>query len=139
MKKFIAAATTAVLMTCSFVGMAALPVNATVIENEITPYSYASYVNSDILISNKVATMTSKVTGKSGTTKVMVTQYLQKKVGTDWAQVTANVKTFNSSSAYYSNKSSTLYSGTYRVKTVAQVYKGTAYETITVYSSTASC
>ena len=28
---------------------------------------------------------------------------------------------------------------TYRLKTVAKVYKGSAYETITIYSKTASC
>ena len=32
-----------------------------------------------------------------------------------------------------------LSSGTYRVKTVAKVYNGSAYETITIYSKTASC
>ena len=32
-----------------------------------------------------------------------------------------------------------LSSGTYRLKTVAKVYSGNNYETITVYSYTASC
>ena len=36
--------------------------------------------------------------------------------------------------AIYSNSKESLSSGTYRVKTVAKVYNGSAYETITIYS-----
>ena len=48
-------------------------------------------------------------------------------------------KTFNSWYAMYSTSKSSLSSGTYRLKTVARVYSGNSYETITIYSSSASC
>ncbi|MFR1184880.1 MAG: hypothetical protein ACLSDC_04220 [Ruminococcus sp.] len=73
------------------------------------------------------------------TTKVVVTHTLEKKSGKWWIDVTSWSKTFNTYTAIYSTSKSSLSSGTYRLKTVAKVYKGSAYETITIYSKTASC
>ncbi|WP_410068679.1 hypothetical protein [Ruminococcus sp.] len=91
-------------------------------------------------ISNKTATCKSTVRGISGTTtKIVITQTLQKKNGSSWNKYSSWTKTFNSWYAIYSNSKESLSSGTYRVKTVAKVYNGSAYETITIYSKTVSC
>lgn len=111
------------------------------IDSEITvDYQYTSNLTSDLSITNKTATCNSVVRGYSGlATKVEITQTLQKKSGSTWTNVTSWNKTFNTWYAMYSTTKSSLSSGTYRLKTVAKVYKGSAYETITIYSSTASC
>ena len=56
-----------------------------------------------------------------------------------WIDVTSWSKTFNTYTAIYSTSKSSLSSGTYRLKTIAKVYNGSDYETITIYSSTVSC
>lgn len=111
------------------------------INDEISlQYSYTNGVTSLISISSKEATCTSKVIGLSGiTTKIVITQRLQKKNGTSWSNVQSWTKTFNQVSAIYVNKKGSLASGTYRTRTIAKVYKGSAYETIKVNSSTATC
>lgn len=103
-------------------------------------YLYTDKISGTLSISNKTVTCKSTVRGISGTTtKIVITQTLQKKNGSSWNKYSSWVKTFNSWYAIYSNPKESLSSGTYRVKTVAKVYKGSAYETITVYSKTASC
>lgn len=112
------------------------PVDEVIIEE----YQYTSRLNSDVSISNNTASCKSTVYGFSGlTTKVVITQTLQKKSGNTWINVTSWSKTFNTWFAIYGNTKSSLSSGTYRLKTVAKVYSGNNYETITVYSRTASC
>ena len=112
----------------------------TIDEVVIEEYQYTSRLSSDISISNNTASCKSSVYGFSGlATKVVVTQTLQKKSGNSWAYVTSWRKTFNSWLAIYTTSKSSLSSGTYRLKTVAKVYSGNSYETITVYSRTASC
>lgn len=112
------------------------PINPEIVEE----YQYTSSLTSTLSISNNTATCNSVVRGMSNlATKVVVTQTLQKKSGSTWTYVTSWSKTFNSWLAMYSNSKSSLSSGTYRLKTVAKVYSGNNYETITVYSRTASC
>lgn len=103
-------------------------------------YLYTNSVTSLISIKSKEATCTSKVIGLSGiTTKIVITQRLQKKNGDSWSNVKSWTKTFNQVSATYTNKKGSLASGTYRTRTIAKVYKGSAYETIKVNSSTTAC
>ena len=112
------------------------PIDPEIVEE----YQYTSSLTSTLSISNNTATCNSVVRGMSNlATKVVVTQTLQKKSGSTWTYVTSWSKTFNSWLAMYSNSKSSLSSGTYRLKTVAKVYSGNSYETITVYSRTASC
>jgi len=96
----------------------------------------ADSVNCNLTISGGVASCKSTVYGISGTTtKIVVTQTLQVKDGMSWRKITDWSKTFNSWYCSYPNSFSPIGSGTYRVKTVAKVYKGTSYETVTVYSA----
>ncbi|MBR1823171.1 MAG: hypothetical protein IJ779_02935, partial [Ruminococcus sp.] len=112
------------------------PIDTEIVEE----YQYTASLVSTLSISNKAATCNSMVRGMSNlATKVVVTQTLQKKSGSTWNYVTSWSKTFNSWLAMYSNSKSSLSSGTYRLKTVAKVYSGNSYETITIYSNTASC
>ncbi|MCT6520505.1 hypothetical protein NR913_05540 [Ruminococcus bicirculans] len=103
-------------------------------------YAYTNRIESTLSISSKNATCKSTVQGSSKTvTKIVVKQTLQYKSGTKWLNVTSWVKTVNTFSLRFNNTKYNIGSGTYRVKTVAKVYKGSAYETITIYSKTASC
>ncbi|MBQ8966958.1 hypothetical protein [Ruminococcus sp.] len=119
----------------------ALPEEETPIDIEfVDEYSYTDKISSDMSISNNTATCKSVVRGDTSlATKIVITQTLQKKNGNSWTNVTSWSKTFNTWYAMYSNSKSSLNSGTYRLKTVAKVYSGNNYETITVYSRTASC
>ena len=97
-------------------------------------------ISGTLSISNKAATCKSTVRGISGTTtKIVITQTLQKKNGSSWNKYSSWTKTFNSWYAIYSNSKESLSSGTYRVKTTADVYSGSKYETVTAFSKTASC
>ena len=113
-----------------------LPVDIEIIDE----YQYTNAISSDLSISSNTATCKSVVRGDSSlVTKIVVTQTLQKKSGSTWTYVTSWSKTFNTWYAVYTTSKSSLSSGTYRLKTVAKVYSGNSYETITVYSRTASC
>ena len=112
------------------------PIDIGIIED----YQYTNSISSDMSISNNTASCKSVVRGFSGlANKVVITQTLQKKNGNSWTYVTSWSKTFNSWLAIYTTSKSSLSSGTYRLKTVAKIYSGNNYETITVYSRTASC
>lgn len=112
----------------------------TPIDNGISPcYLYTTSLSSQLLISGKTAICISDINGFTGVaTKIVVTQVLQKKSGSKWNMVIKWSKTVNSSFCNFSNTAS-VSSGTYRVKTVAKVYKGTKYETIKHYSTKVSC
>ncbi len=117
------------------------PEEDTPVDIEITEeYQYTNRISSSLSISNYTATCTSIVRGFSGLAdKITITQTLQKQNGSSWSYVTSWNKTYNTWLGTFVNTKSSLSSGTYRVKTVAKVYSGSDYETITVYSSTASC
>lgn len=107
----------------------------------IEEYQYTNKISSDLSISNHTATCKSVVRGDSSlATKVVVTQTLQETFdGCTWYYIDSWSKTFNSWYAIYTTSKSSLSSGTYRLKSVAKVYSGSNYETITVYSRTATC
>ena len=140
MKKILCLVLAMVTMLSCSTGVFALSNDKSVNEEAGLFYLYTSSVSSTISISSKTATCKSTVVGKSGvTTKIVITQRLQKKSGDSWTSVQSWTKTFNQTSAVYTNTKSSLASGTYRTRTIAKVYKGTAYETVTVNSSTATC
>lgn len=133
-KKIISLALT-IIMT---LGCVALTASAAVVEDStVSPMSlYTSNVTSNLTISSKTATCKSIVSGKSAVTKIVITQRLQKKSGDSWTNVQSWTKTTNSGYSSFMNTKSSLASGTYRVRTIAKVYSGTAYETTRVNSST---
>ena len=103
-------------------------------------YLYTDKISGTLSISNKAATCKSTVRGISGTTtKIVITQTLQKKNGSSWNKYSSWTKTFNTNTTVYLTSKSSLSSGTYRLKTIAKVYNGSDYEAITIYSKTASC
>lgn len=113
-----------------------VPIKDEIVED----YQYTSEIRSSLSISSKTATCKSTVYGfSSKTTKVEITQTLYQKIGDYWYYVTSWNKTANTWYAIYTTTKSSLSSGTYRLKTEAKVYSGSAYETITVYSNTATC
>ena len=58
------------------------------------------------------------------------------KSGTKWLDVASWVKTVNKSSVSFNNTKYSIGSGIYRVKTTADVYSGSKYETVTAVSYT---
>lgn len=140
MKKILAVILAMVTMLSCSTGVFVLSEEKSVKEEAGLFYLYTSKVTSNISISSKTATCKSVVTGIIGTTtKIVITQRLQKKSGDTWTNVQSWTKTVNGYTTSFTNSKSSLASGTYRTRTVAKVYKGTAYETITVNSSTATC
>lgn len=141
MKRAVALIASLVLLTWTNLTAFATPEEETFVDNEIVEeYQYTANITSSLSISGKKASCISVVHGFSGlATKVVITQTLQKQSGSTWTYVTSWNKTFNTWLGSLSNSKSSLSSGTYRLKTVAKVYSGNSYETITIYSSTASC
>ena len=140
MKKIIAVVLALALSVSSFgIGVYAEDLDTYENEDITVYYLYTGDIASYISISSKTATCTSYVDGDTGVTKIAVTQTLQKKDGNSWRTVTSWSKTYYDDSCNYVNTYSSLNGGTYRTKTVAKVYRGTAYETITNYSSSSSC
>lgn len=140
MKRFIS-----VLMATMVIGTAGMSVSAnelsSAVDDEIILYhENASEANSTLSISSRKATCTSYIKGKPGVTKIYVTQILQKKTSSNgWTDHSIWYRTEYSSSLTFKNTSGTLSSGTYRVKSIADVYMGTSCETITTYSPEESC
>lgn len=100
-------------------------------------YNYTISCSSTLSISSGKATCRSTVVGMSGiTTKIVFTQRLQKKVDGSWTNVKSWTGTYNIVSAAFTNTKSSLASGTYRTRTIAKVYSGSAYEKVTSNSTT---
>lgn len=115
----------------SFVSASAYNEQDTVITETVQPrYAYTNSITTDLYISNGKATCTSTVTGKSTVTKIVATQYLEKKVLWWWEEVDHWDKTVYGDYLYMCNSKSNLDSETYRVRTVATVYSGTDYEIV---------
>ena len=141
MKKLLALLVSSIMVCGGGISVCAEPQLSTPVEGEFTEYyKYTSKIYNSMTISNKPASCKSTIMGFSDkTTKVVVTHTLEKKSGKWWIDVTSWSKTFNTYTAIYSTSKSSLSSGTYRLKTIAKVYNGSDYETITIYISTASC
>jgi len=141
MKKVISTIISVVIMLCLSLTAFAEPELQTPSDDDISVcYLYTDKISGTLSITNKAATCKSTVRGISGTTtKIVITQTPQKKNGSSWNKYSSWVKTFNSWYAIYSNSKESLNSGTYRVKTTADVYSGSKYETVTAFSKTVSC
>lgn len=124
----------AIVLSVSFaVGNAA---SAAVILPDSPAYSYTHECSSDLSISGTTATCNSSVTGYyNKTTKIVIIQILQKQNSSgNWDNVCSWSDTVYSFQGSLTNTKTSLSGGTYRLKTVAIVYAGTANETITKYS-----
>ena len=141
MKKLLALLVSFVMVCGGGISVCAEPQLSTPVEGEFTEYyKYASKVYNSMTISNKTASCRSTILGSSDNiTKVVVSHTLEKQSGKWWIDVASWTKTFNTNTAVYLTSKSSLSSGTYRLKTIAKVYNGSDYETITIYSSTAFC
>lgn len=134
MKKLLCFMLTFMLSMSAFATMSVSAYNDldTVITDIVQPrYSYTSSVSTDLYINNGKAACTSTVTGMSTVTKIVATQYLEKKtLFGGWKEVDHWDKTVNGDYLYMCNSKDNLSSGTYRVRTVATVYSGTDYEIV---------
>jgi len=99
-------------------------------------YSYTSSIITGLSISDGDAICTTSVTGfYSTTTKITITQTLQRKSGSSWVDVWSWTNTKNYWNYDYVNYYYPLTKGaTYRVKSCSKVYSGSSYETIYSYS-----
>lgn len=138
MKKLLAVLLSTVLIFSNGFVVAAEPELDTPIDIEIIDdYQYTFSISSAVSISGNMATCKSVVEGYFGVaTKIVVSQTLQKKNGSTWSDITGWNKTFNSWYASYTTTTPAQGHGNYRLKTVARVYSGSNYETITTYSIT---
>ena len=99
-------------------------------------YLYTNACFSTLSVSGSTGTCGSCITCPSTTTKIEITQTLQVRDGNRWRTSQTWTKTVYGY-AYDFFNTRTLYSGnTYRVASVFKVYRGTANETIYVYSDT---
>lgn len=133
-KKFIAVFTAALAVGASGMAVSANEVDYAIDDEIILYYENAQSVCSELTINSKKASCQSIVKGKTEVTKIYVEQILQKKSGSDWIDHAIWYRTEYSTSLDFNNTSATLNSGTYRVKTVAKVYKGNSYEDVIKYS-----
>lgn len=137
MKKLITLFLTLALLSISLVNVYAAAEQPSFGDYEISPcYLYTFDLKSELTISSKSGTCRSTVVAKSGVSKIVVSQKLQKKVDGAWENVSTWKQTYTTTSAIYTNTKSSLSSGTYRTRTVAKVYKGSAYEQISANSTT---
>lgn len=103
-------------------------------------YLYTRQISNYLSISDHTASCLSNVVGYSNlTTKIRIEMTLQKKNGSSWSDKVIFTNIYNTWTAVYLMHKSDLQSGTYRLKTVAKVYSGNNYETITKYSNTCTC
>ena len=100
-------------------------------------YDYTDQLTTTLSISSsKEASCRTTIYGISGTTtKIVVTQYLEKKNGKSWDEVTHWTKTFNSWWCNCTNSYTITESGTYRLRTEAKVYCGSKSEDVDITST----
>lgn len=94
-------------------------------------YLYTNRIYSNLSFSGSEASCKSTVYGIQDTTTMIVVQkILQKKNGNSWTDVNTWNKIFFTWYCSYPSPYTVTEKGTYRVRTVAKVYKGTDYETV---------
>ena len=99
---------------------------------------YLTYINTATTIlgiDNGVANGGASIICYSTVNKITITMYLEKKglLGLYWTTVTSWDRTFYASDAFFS-ASSSVSSGTYRIRAVYVAYSGSASESVTGYS-----
>ncbi len=100
-------------------------------------YLYTNSITTTLSVSStNEASCRTTITGNSSTaTKIIVTQYLEKKDGNSWDEVTHWTDTFNSWWCNCTNSYTITESGTYRLRSVAKVYSGSKYENVDITST----
>lgn len=145
-KKIISLMLSIVLIFCvSFIASAESPVVALETleqtESDVMPcFEYASTASASLNIStDKMATCTASISGYAGTTtKIEIKMILQKKTLLWWSTQETWTKTINGSLGSLI-KTTSVNSGTYRVKIEFTVYSGSNSEEITTYSPEKTC
>lgn len=137
MKKVIITILSLALSSLSLISACAFTEDSLAPEGAGLLYMYTSDVRSAISISSKTATCKSTIVASNSVTKIVVTQKLQRKSGDEWTTVTTWSKTSTISTVVFKNTKSSLSAGTYRTRTVAKIYKGSDYETVSANSVTA--
>lgn len=136
MKKIISCLV-AILMCCSVGGITTLA--AVIPDGGVASpcYEYTGHLTTTLSISsNKEASCKTTIYGNSDTaTKIVVTQYLEKKNGNSWEEVTHWTETYYSWWCNFTNSYTITESGTYRLRSVAKVYSGTKYENVDITST----
>lgn len=98
-------------------------------------------VYSTMSISGRSAGLSSVINGKTGTTKIVITQVLQKKSGSGYNDVSGKkwTKTESSKTATLTNSCTVDKGATYRVKTTAKITGSKGTDTVTKYSTAVTC
>lgn len=125
----------ALLICCSF-GSITLSAASIPNDNAASPcYVYTDQITTVFGISDGEASCTTTIYGIPGTTtKIVVTQYLEKKNGNSWDEVTHWTDTFENWWCNFTNPYTITESGTYRLRSEAKVYSGTKYENVDITS-----
>lgn len=125
----------ALLICCSF-GSITLSAASIPNDNVASPcYVYTDQITTVFGISDGEASCTTTIYGIPGTTtKIVVTQYLEKKNGNLWDEVTHWTDTFENWWCNFTNPYTITESGTYRLRSEAKVYSGTKYENVDITS-----
>lgn len=136
MKKIISCLV-ALLMCCSIGGIS---LSAAVIPDSSIASPYYSYTNRIVTsfgVYEGEASCVTTIYGISGTTtKIVVTQILEKKNGKSWDEVKKwSGITYNNWYCNCTNSYTVTESGTYRLRTEAKVYCGTKYENVDITST----
>lgn len=133
-KKIAAALAAAAAMLCAFSGTTYAENNQDTsrIESVQPRYSYTVAIYSNITIDGTTATCKSSATGMTGVTQIEATQYLERKISDDeWESVDHWYSSVSGNILEgMTNKKENLSSGTYRVRSVYVVHKGSASETL---------
>lgn len=134
MKKIISCLV-AILMCCSVGGVSLSAANIPN-DNAVSPcYVYTDQITTVFGIYEGEASCTTTIYGiPVTTTKIEVTQYLEKKNGNSWDEVTHWTETYYSWWCNFANSYTITESGTYRLRSVAKVYSGTKYENVDITS-----
>lgn len=125
----------ALLMCCTIGG---ITLSAAVVPDGsiVSPYyTYTDRLTTSFGVSKGETSCVTTIYGIPGTTtKIEVTQYLEKKNGNSWDEVTHWTDTFNNWWCNFANSYTITESGTYRLRSEAKVYSGSKYENVDITS-----
>lgn len=133
-KKFLELVLCLIIILSSSICVYATDLNEDINSDIELMYEYTQSANTFLNISSSIATCKFTFLGYSQVTKVVITMTLQQKTLFWWSTEETWTTTVYKEYASFT-KTTSVDSGTYRVKTVFTVYSGTDYETITDYSA----
>lgn len=133
------------VLTALMLAIVAMPVSAVCAKEAHEPttnmdvqprLTYGYEPTNSLTINGTAATCVSTATKKSGTTKIVLTHYLEKKVNGSWTSIADWTKQSTTDYVLTMTTGRTgLASGTYRLRTVATYYCGSASEQLEYISS----